>query len=138
MKLGYFRFFLFFLQRTVHTAKSPRAKNCRAIQCIASLMYLHISIRIRNTLFRHTVWCSFVFADRNCYCPKWITLFILGNHSCYHQKQMNIKLYFERVYCEENKSGCVSAWKRYTNQQENENNICKNWIEKAEKKIENF
>ena len=54
--------------------------------------------RFLNKAFRLVVWSSFVFASNNCYWPKQITWFILANHSCCLQKQMEIELQVEKLY----------------------------------------
>ena len=62
-------------------------------------MSYSLCVNQHNRTFRLVVRCSFVFASSNCYWLKEITWFILANHGCCLQKQMNIELQVERLYC---------------------------------------
>ena len=52
-----------------------------------------------NRAFRLVVRSSYVFVSSNCYLLKYISWFIWANDSCCLQKQMNIELQIERLYC---------------------------------------
>jgi len=61
-----------------------------------------------NRAFRHTVWSSFVFANRNCHWSKQIMWFNLTNGSYCLQKQMRNELHVERLY-RFNLRSCIGA-----------------------------